>query len=510
MNIDAGSREDAENFTRSTCSRKIFQKIRFIEQPDRPGPIMMALEEEEHVPEYVERYLEPGCKLFGVDKSKIPPLLSCTPPKRNIADAFRKVTGGTSCGSLACFAVDEDGVLHGITAKHIFDKKKSLVEIEEPKRERFEGDSIHSISEVIVPQTEQQIERIEHFSDYIHAMFEDIEINGDQKLVDIAIVRLTQNAKNSPHLRKHFRTKDDKPAVVETCDMDDDEIIGKLVQKTGFRTGFTEGKIADSDYEYNLDDDLYGGLFVVIPIETADGNAQSNIFADSGDSGSLVVDLLKEDGKNQAYGLCFHSHNNFIDENNIQHPKALLCVRLNHCLAAIQSKFNKEMKLCNPPHPQEFPQSGEASMSSMDKSEPSTSKKTDREKVPNGAVKGKERQSDEEINNGILTYERQSEIHTNDELHQHQIKEKEEEEQTQQNASENIMKNKDPEDTSLKTRTHSDAEAQDEIFKKLSTPGNHHNTKSRGKVVIPECPPQKIHSRDIPTTETSVNITLYT
>lgn len=241
-------------------------------------------------------------------------------------------------GSLGYFMTDKNGQLYGLSAGHVFNNsEKPCGKLHIPH--------VHSLSKISKNFTNNVL----HLGSDAMLFYGNAEINvGDEPedvFVDVSLFPILQTTKESGHFNTY--TKNIKLNICENLDNDTRQM--HHVQKIGATTGFTHGDMIDCEFVYNPHmegEDVRCGMFIVK--ESSMGNKVK--FADLGDSGSLVTDILTErkgvpNNEANAYGIVHAIHNNYRDDEGTVHPHVTFCVNLDYSIQVLNDKFSNIFSL---------------------------------------------------------------------------------------------------------------------------------------------------------------------
>ena len=213
-------------------------------------------------------------------------------------------------GTFGCFVKYENN-FYGLTAQHILEDKTA--------------DGTRSFFTCLQDVNGLRLPGITHVGSISKGFIGLNDQTMSAKAVDAAIFTLDQLCLDEIQLTKlPMVTIDD---ILPSCQ----EHKCYVVEKIGAKTGRTLGVIVHTRVLTNFNDYFWGQMFYVAPLS----NEPSEIFADKGDSGSLVT--INISGKECALGIVQGGGVPYMKYKHVTY-----CVKVKYCLEALVNRYSAQ------------------------------------------------------------------------------------------------------------------------------------------------------------------------
>ena len=244
-------------------------------------------------------------------------------------------------GTLGAICIDRNtGALHGLTAGHVYAKESG-----------YHQGAAHTNCFLL----QDGVPKREYISDTF------ISYVGSAKKkhgVDVAAIPLFPHIRNKCHMNPYFHKPDDHLQVKSATDIKlsvyrgpSEDLVEKPVQKRGAITGYRKGTIIKSE-------DVFvpiqlGNKMTVIGYDCfIIGSDEEEDFAETGDSGSLIVSDLSGSEERYAHGIFFYILNDckqYISKvTGKPFSKVFVCVRLDKSLETLNESSGLSLDLYTP------------------------------------------------------------------------------------------------------------------------------------------------------------------
>ena len=292
-------------------------------------------------PYLARKALQAGNQLLPIRNPDIDIAQLCQREK-SLEDITRSHVGmETSTASSAGFVRDQNGEVYKLTVCHPFHGTEDADKMWIPTPGE-DSEEVAVLTEIITSHSGQDCGEVVHIGDQLRSAFLPLQVTEKSyKAVDIALVKVKQETLRHPCLQLDQMNNNEEIMLLEVFEGSDKELPGKEVEKTGPITQRTSGKVILADQDTYIDGMPCGGTFLV------QSTGKSDMFAQKGDSGSLVTEKVFHQSKLLALGMCFMVGDYIDPASETEYNDVTRCVGLQHCFAFCKNKWDLTLKFCS-------------------------------------------------------------------------------------------------------------------------------------------------------------------